>query len=70
MYFKASIPIAGPIVLVIPALQYDHKGAPPALLLDQIFNTVYTNPRHSINNYSILAPILKIIREKKGEMRD
>lgn len=41
MYFKASIPIAGPIVFVIPALQYAHQGAPPVLRLDQSFITVY-----------------------------
>ena len=43
MYFNASIPIAGPIVLVIPALQNVHIGAPPALLLDQSFITVQEN---------------------------
>jgi hypothetical protein len=40
MYFNASIPIAGPIVLVMPALQYVLQGAPPELPLEQSFITV------------------------------
>lgn len=39
MYFKASIPIVGPIVFVILTPQYFRKGALPAELFDHSFIT-------------------------------
>lgn len=45
MYFKASMPMAGPIVLVMPALQYVHHGAPPEPPLDQSLITAHNQTK-------------------------
>lgn len=46
MYFKASIPIAGPMVLVMLTPQYLNSGARPSELFNHSFITTINMREH------------------------
>ena len=52
MYLRASMPMAGPMVLVMPALQYVHQGAPPLPPLDHSLITAHTNKTYFSSTHS------------------